>query len=74
MNIPYDEGFIIKVDGNKINYKSVNKGLIGFKINSGYHDIEIEYKAPYKNIGIILSVIGFAWFGIYIFIEKRKRF
>lgn len=74
LNIPYDEGFIIKVDGNKINYENVNKGLIGFKINSGYHDIEIEYKAPYKNIGIILSVIGFTWFGIYIFIEKRKRF
>ena len=42
----------------KTNYKKVNSGFIGFEIEKGNHHIEIEYKAPYKTISLIISLFG----------------
>ncbi|MGI6324481.1 MAG: YfhO family protein [Bacilli bacterium] len=58
MTIPYDRGFNIKVDNNKIDYQKVNTAFIGFKINKGSHTIELEYHASGYNLGIILTIIG----------------
>ena len=58
LSIPYDKGFSIKVDNKKTNYKKVNSGFIGFEIEKGNHHIEIEYKAPYKTISLIISLFG----------------
>lgn len=62
LSIPYDYGFNIYLDGEKIEYEKVDVGFIGFKIEEGHHTIEIEYKSPLKNIGIILSIIGLVLF------------
>ena len=58
LSIPYDKGFSIKVDNKKTNYKKVNSGFIGLEIEKGNHHIEIEYKAPYKTISLIISLFG----------------
>ena len=68
--IPYDKGFTIKVDNNKIDYEIVNKAFVGFKINKGYHNVEISYRSPGKLIGIIFSSIGIV---IYLIIRKGKQ-
>ena len=62
LNIPYDKGFKIKVDGVLTNYTKVNTDFIGFKIEKGVHEIEISYSSPLKNVGLILSIIGFILF------------
>lgn len=56
--LPYDKGFTIKVDNKKIDYEKVNTAYVGFKISKGKHNIVIEYKAPFKIIGLIMSFIG----------------
>ena len=68
--IPYDKGFNIKIDNNKIDYEIVNKAFVGFKINKGYHNVEISYRSPGKLIGIIFSSIGIV---IYLIIRKGKQ-
>lgn len=62
LSIPYDKGFNIYVDGEKVAYEKVDVDFIGFKIESGIHEIMIEYKSPFKDIGVILSIIGFVLF------------
>ncbi len=71
LSIPYDKGFNIYVDGKKTQYKETNVGFIGFKIASGHHDIKITYKAPYRKIGSIISMIGLISF-ILLFIYENK--
>ena len=66
--IPYDKGFTVKVDNNIVDYEIVNEAFVGFKVNKGYHDIEINYKSRGKTIGLILSFIGII---IYILIRKK---
>lgn len=56
--LPYDKGFTIKVDNKKIDYEKVNTAYVGFKISKGKHDIVIEYKAPFKTLGLIMSFAG----------------
>ena len=62
LSIPYDLGFNIYVDGEKIDYEKVDVDFIGFKIDKGHHDIRIEYSSPFKKVGIVLSIIGIILF------------
>lgn len=56
--LPYDKGFSIKVDNKKVDYEKVNTAYVGFKISKGKHNIVIEYKAPFKTVGLIMSFAG----------------
>lgn len=72
LSIPYDKGFKIKVDGQSVDYEKVNTSFIGFPISEGEHYIEIEYEAPFKKIGMSLSVIGFVCYFILVYKQKKK--
>ena len=48
----------------------VNEGVIGFSINEGSHNIKITYKSPFKDISILLSIIGFC---LFIFEVRRCK-
>ena len=71
-SIPYDKGFTIKVDGKKVDIETVNTAFIGFKIAKGLHEIEINYTAPGKRIGILFSIIGIVSFILLCFKRKEK--
>lgn len=75
--IPYDKGFTVEVDGVKTNYqKSFQNGMI-FKVDKGKHNIVITYHAPWKNVSMIISIIGiFILLGIHIWnytVKKSKN-
>lgn len=74
ISIPYDLGFIIKVDNKKINYELVDNEYIGFKVKEGSHNITIEYKSPMKVISIIISFLGLIFFIIITYIESKRKF
>ncbi|MGI6309816.1 MAG: YfhO family protein [Bacilli bacterium] len=71
--IPYDKGFTILVNGKPIKYEKVNKAFLGFPIKRGNYKIEIIYKAPGINLGIIMSLLGFLLFISIIITDKRKK-
>lgn len=73
LTIPYDKGFSIYLDNNKIDYEKVSLSYIGFKISSGYHDIKIVYRAPYQKEGMIISGIGCIMLLQVIVLDIRKR-
>ena len=72
LSIPYDKGFNIKVNGNSVNYSDIN-GLIGFYLDKGYYDINIEYITPGLSIGKCLSGLGLILFIGVVFIERRIK-
>jgi uncharacterized membrane protein YfhO len=80
IQIPYDKGFTIKLDNKKVKYQNVNNGLIGFKITKGYHKVNIKYHAPYKDLGVLINLIGLSLlivFGAkkdYNFTSRKKAF
>ena len=74
LNIPHDKGFIIKVDNKEVDYEKINTSFIGFPINKGMHDITIEYQAPGKKIGLLLSAFGIVSLIIMNEIERKKLY
>ena len=74
ISIPYDKGFNILVDNKKIEYELVDNSFIGFPITEGDHKIEIEYKAPMKNISLFISLIGTVCFIVISILESKRKF
>lgn len=82
LSLPYDKGFSIKVDDVKTEYFKTNTAFIGFPIKAGHHHIKIEYNAPFKLTGILISSAGFIIMIFYIIsvvynpelkIKKKKK-
>ncbi len=73
LSIPYDEAFQIKVDGKKQEFSKVNDVFIGFPLEKGKHNIEITYRAPWKNMGITVSIFSLLLFGIMIYKDKKQK-
>ena len=67
--LPYDKEFKIKVDGKEVSYEKVNTSYVGFKLPKGKHNIVIEYKAPFKILGLIMSFMGLV---IYVLVFHKN--
>ena len=73
LSIPFDKGYNIYVDGKEVFYEKINKSFIGFKINKGYHNIEIKYTSPGLNVGKILSIVGIILFVVTIVVGGKNE-
>lgn len=73
LTIPYDKGFVVKINNKKVKYEKINDIFIGVKLNKGLNNIKIEYKAPYKIIATIMSTIGLISLIIIIYKERKKK-
>ncbi len=73
MSIPYDNGFTIKIDGEKVKLEKLDDAFIGCKISKGMHDIEVEYKAPLKDLSLVISTFGIIIFIAITYLESRKK-
>lgn len=72
-SIPYDKGWSVYVDGQKIEYEKVQLGFIGFTLNSGDHHVEFKYDAPLFKEGIIISIGCIILLCCLKLKEKRKN-
>lgn len=69
---PYEKGYEIYIDGKKQNIEIVNKAFVGCKIKKGSHTITIQFHAPFKNIGLCISVLSTMIGGFWIW-KKSKN-
>lgn len=71
-SIPYEKGFTLYIDKKKQKIEKVNTAFIGCPIEKGKHTIEIIFEAPYKKIGILVSIVSILCLIGVIYYEKRK--
>ena len=71
LSIPYNDGLVVKVNGNKVPVKMVLSDLTAFELSAGENSIEI-YMIPKGFIaGIIISVIGIVLLAVYIRSQRK---
>lgn len=70
--IPYDEGWIVTVDGKRVDtYKSFD-ALVTFDVeNAGEHRIELKYRSKAFVYGMTLTVASIVIFAVLIIFEKK---
>jgi uncharacterized membrane protein YfhO len=70
-SIPYDEGWIVKVDGEEIDYYKTLDALITFDIESqGNHEIEFIYRSKAFVLGMACTVSFVLLFAVLVIFEK----
>ena len=71
LSIPYNDGLIVTVNGNKVPVKKVLSDLTAFELPAGENRIEI-YLIPKGIIaGIIITAIGIVLLGVYIRFRRK---
>lgn len=73
LTIPYDKGWTITNNKQKVAYENVDNGLIGITISEGKNNIEMTYKTPGLKLSIIISIISIISLSTYLLLIKTKR-
>ena len=69
-SIPSEEGWTVKVDGKKVDYKTIAGGFIGVSLTPGSHTVEMSFFPAGMPLGIILAIIGIGFTVLFIMYEK----
>lgn len=72
-SIPFDKGWSVYVDGNKVDYQKVQLGFIGFELTPGTHHVVFTYRIPYLFLGIIISIGSLLTLLILNFIDSKRN-
>lgn len=70
-SIPYDKGWCVYVDGQRIETFEVTETFLAFDISAGEHTIEMKYMPKEYVLGIILSCLGIVLFILLILAHKK---
>ena len=72
--IPYDEGWQVYVDGEKVETFEVLDSLVAFRIDdAGDHTVRFVYRPTSFVLGLATTIVGIAAFVLIIVFEKRLR-
>lgn len=71
LSVPYNDGFKIKINGEKIDYKKAFSSFISFPLNEGNNDIVITYTPKGFAAGLIITITGIGLTAAYIIFRKK---
>lgn len=74
--IPYDEGWVITVDGKEVSPVIALDAVLAFYVSPGTHEVSLEYRPDCVIYGRYISLVGFiAFIGVCTvdFVIRRKR-
>ncbi len=71
LSIPYDDAFVVKINGNKVPVKKVLFDLTAFELPAGENSIEIYMIPKGFIVGIIITVIGIVLLVVYIRLRRK---
>ena len=72
--IPYDKGWQVYVDGEKVETFEVLDSLVAFRVDdAGDHTVRFVYRSKAFVFGITLTLVGVAVFVLIIVFERRLK-
>lgn len=73
LSIPYEKGWNVVLDGEKVQPELFGGTLMAFDLQAGHHTLSMSYIPHGKYLGILISVVSIGLFaGIIIWGAKRK--
>lgn len=76
-SIPYDEGWAVKVDGERVPIMRAAGALLAVELSPGEHFIELDYLPSCFVYGSVISICGVALFicecGVSCALTRRRR-
>lgn len=56
-SMPYDNDWHVMVDGKEYDTEKINVSLLGARVNSGHHIVELKYSSKAFNAGAFVSLV-----------------
>lgn len=72
LSIPYEKGWIVKVDGRKAEVSLLGDALIAVPLAEGSHDIKITFIPYGLSTGVAVTLLGIGIFITMCAVRKRK--
>lgn len=73
ISVPYDEGWTIYANGEKMDTYPLIGGLMGIDLPEGEYQIKMVYHCPGLLTGFVTTLLGILLFAVLIRIEKLQR-
>jgi len=73
LSVPYSKGWKAYVDGSLSELLVGNEHYMALNLNAGHHTIELKYRTPGLNAGIVCSILGIVCFCIVTFYRREKK-
>ncbi|ETI91837.1 MAG: hypothetical protein Q607_CBUC00018G0030 [Clostridium butyricum DORA_1] len=71
-SIPYDKGWSVEVDGNKVETLKVNSAFLGVPLKSGEHTMTLKFCPPGLKIGICITLTSIVIIGLWSYAKRKK--
>jgi hypothetical protein len=72
-NIPYDDGWTLKVGGREKNILKVNGGFVGFVTLDGETEYQLSYFTPKLKLGLVSTGSGILLFIALYFVFRKTK-
>lgn len=72
-SLAYDEGWSVKIDGEKVETKKVNYGFLGFDIKEGKHSVKFSFEPKGFTIGMLTSIISIIIYCTLVISKLQSR-
>ena len=72
-SIPYDAGWVVKIDGAVVETEEIVGALLGFRTVPGDHTLELEYRPSCVKYGTYISLAGLSAFALLCLGEWISR-
>lgn len=58
LTMPYDEGWQVRIDGEKTKIQALDNGLIAVPVTAGPHTLDLRYTPPWLIVGLLASALS----------------
>ena len=73
LSIPYDDNWLVTVDGKKVRPEQIVGDFIGIRLDKGNHTVRLSYRSKSFTLGLIISLVTLAIsFVLVIYLRKRN--
>lgn len=72
-SIPFNRGWKVIANGQKVDTFKVNNGFLGFKLSKGNYEIEFSFKERGKSTGVLISLVSIILLLFLCFNSKIKK-
>lgn len=73
LSMPYEKGWTVKVDGEKVKTVKVLHSMLGAEVPAGHHTIELEYMPEGLVMGVVVSGTALIICIAVAFIDVKRR-
>lgn len=71
LSVPYNEGFTVKINGDKVDYEKCLSGFISFPLQQGDNDIIISFTPKGFVPGLLITILGIGLIAAYQLFRKK---